>query len=89
MGSLQAQEMRELVDENQALAWHLRHNHYPSIPTIMIPACKRALANARKGDYDKRVRLPKDVKHREHGSLVPTQVVMDYAHLWDFLEGES
>ena len=34
MGSLQAQEMAELLTMEDAIAWHLQSNHYPPSSAI-------------------------------------------------------
>ena len=43
MGSLQAAEMAELMQMEQAIAWHLSSNHYPPIPASMAKPCLDAI----------------------------------------------
>ena len=91
MGRMTAVGCKDMVDEGQmsldnALMIHLRSNHYPPIPSSMVPVAKRALAKANKGEWNKKVRLPEGVEHRVHGKLVPVHIVMEYMHLDSFLD---
>ena len=62
MGNLQAISLAELaVDENalhNALAIHLRSNHYPPVSYAFIPVAKQAIALAIEGDYDAELEYP-------------------------------
>ena len=50
MGSLQATEMANSgLDLESTLGWHLRVNHYPPVPTTMVPVCMEAI-DASEGD---------------------------------------
>lgn len=46
MGSLQAMEMRKRLALDQALRWHLAHNHYPPIPLCWLPIAKQVIEKA-------------------------------------------
>lgn len=85
MGSLQAQEMRQMLSLDQALRWHLRSNHYPPVPFAMVDVCKKAIAHAAAEEYDEEVALPDGTTYRGAES-VPVSVVIDSFHLHDFIE---
>lgn len=94
MGSISAMGMKEQVGEGNvsidtALSWHLTSNHYPPIPSYMIPVAKRAIAKANRGEWEKKVRLPKDVEHRVYGKLVPVHEVVSHMHLDCFLDQDD
>ncbi len=86
MGSLQAQEMKELLELEPALAWHLAHNHYPPIPSMMIECCRAAINAGNFEEWDELIELPDGIEHKEYGREVPARVLIEYAHLSDFLE---
>ena len=51
MGNLQALSLSASIDEGlcdltQALTIHLQSNHYPPLPTSLIPACLEAIKQA-------------------------------------------
>jgi hypothetical protein len=90
MGSLQAMEMAEMLDVESAIAWHLQSNHYPPIPTSMVPVCIEAINNAIAGDWWKPVELPEKVSYR--GSThAPTSAIIEQHHLdaWVELDEEG
>ncbi len=65
MGSLQAAAMSETdLTLEQALAWHLRSNHYPPVPESMVPTCIEAINAYWEDDLDKMVSLPAGVRFR-------------------------
>ena len=85
MGSVQAAEMAELLDIESAIAWHLQSNHYPPVPTSMVPACIEAIDNAIAGDWMKMVEMPEGVSYR--GSrFAPTHAVIEQHHLDTWVE---
>ena len=79
MGYLSAVEMRQYLSEEQAVVWHLRHNHYPPISLVFLPAIREALAAARRGDFRRKVNLPT-------GKIVTVSTVIEEAHLGAFLD---
>lgn len=87
MGYLSALDMREHGEEEVALRWHLGHNHFPPIPYDMIPVAKKAIANAKAGEWGKRVKLPPGVRHRATGQYATTEALVRHMHLDAFLEG--
>jgi len=78
-----------LMTEDEALRIHLTSNHYPPIPLMMLPVAKRALEKARRGEWEKKLRMPKDVTHKVYGKLVPVHEVMSHMHLDTFLDTEE
>jgi hypothetical protein len=89
MGSMQAAEFSLLVDQGAlklrvALEWHLTANHYPPVPLSMLPVCERAIAKAKKGRWESRVRLPKGCTFK--GSIyAPVHEVVTGHHLDTFI----
>jgi hypothetical protein len=70
------------------LSAHLRGNLFPPVPLSMLGACKRAIENANRGLWDKKVRLPEGVTW--HGKkLAPTSNIIASHHLEFFLENED
>lgn len=89
MGYTQALGMAEAVAENAvnldaALSWHLQSNHYPPVPSSMVAPCKRAITYARKGEWDRNVRLPEGVTWRGKRSA-PAHAVVEGHHLEAFI----
>lgn len=72
------------VELDTLISIHLRGNHYPPIPEVFIPCAKRAIMNTKKGLHDKKVRTP--FPHKRYGKLVPTHIVMDFMHLYVFID---
>lgn len=90
MGSNFARDLSESVAMNQlrlrnALIYHLRGNHYPPVPLSMVDPCIRAIKYAKKGLWNKHVRLPKDVSFRGKRTA-PVGDVIEAHHLEFFLE---
>jgi len=86
MGYMRAAEMRKFVGEDAALRDHLAHNHYPPVPLAMIGPCKRAIAAAREGEWDRQIRLPKGVSYRDQ-KTASVRAIVEAHHLEAFLGG--
>jgi hypothetical protein len=86
MGSLQAQEMAEMLDSRTAMAWHLQGNHYPPIPAVMIDPCLEAIDAAIDGDWDREIQLPFDGE-RDGKPFQITWRGQDTAPAWAIVEG--
>lgn len=82
MGYLSASEMRRYLSEEQALAWHLQHNHYPPISLIYLTVVREALEYARAGDFTSEVQLPS-------GRSVQVSKIVEGCHLDAFLDDVS
>lgn len=85
MGSLQAQEMSELMPLEEAIAWHLRSNHFPPIPLSMVPVCIEAIQHANEGNFDKLVSLPEGVGYRGL-TAAPVLAIIEQHHLDNWVE---
>ena len=85
MGSLQAREMAEMLDIKDAIAWHLRSNHFPPIPLSMVPVCIEAIENALAGEWTKLVSLPEGVGYKGL-TAAPTDAIIEQHHLDPWLE---
>jgi hypothetical protein len=85
MGSLQAQEMAEMLDIESAIAWHLRANHYPPVPLSMVEPCIEAIQAGLEGEWLKMIELPEPVRYK--GSrFAPADVIIQQHHLDAWLE---
>ena len=85
MGSLQAMEIAEALEIDDALAWHLRSNHFPPIPLSMIEPCKEAIQNALAGEWTKLVSLPEGVGYKGL-TVAPTDAIIEQHHLDPWVE---
>jgi hypothetical protein len=85
MGSLQAQEMAEMLDIESAIAWHLQSNHYPPVPLSMVEPCIEAIQAGLEGEWHKLIELPHPVKYRGSSSA-PADVIIQQHHLDAWLE---
>lgn len=62
MGRLQAEAMAESsIGLEMQLEWHLKANHYPPVPSIMVEPCIEAIDLANEGDWDAKIKLPEGV----------------------------
>lgn len=74
----------ELPLEEQ-IAWHLRSNHFPPIPTTMVKPCVEAIALAIEGEWDKLVPLPDGVGYKGL-TVAPVWAIIEQHHLEAWLE---
>jgi hypothetical protein len=89
MGRTGAMGMAEAVSDNSinieaALHWHLTNNHYPPLPTSLIPVALRALKAARKEQWHRKVLMPKNLLFRGL-RLAPVGNLIEALHLEDFI----
>lgn len=87
MGSLQAQEMAELLPLEQALVWHLQVNHFPAVPSEMIPVCIEAIELCNEGLANNTVDLPLGVRYR-NDTYAPAWAIVDAHHLDPWIQIE-
>jgi len=80
MGSLQAQEMAELLPLEEALHYHLRVNHYPPVPVEMIPVCVEAIEAYQELDWHREIELPEGVSYRGL-TTAPASAIVEAHHL--------
>jgi hypothetical protein len=84
MGSLQAQEMAEMLDIESAIAWHLRSNHYPPVPLSMVEPCIEAIQAGLEGEWHKLIHLNGAFyRGQEHA---PAHAIIEQHHLDAWLE---
>jgi len=88
MGRLQAQEMADHLELRQAMAWHLRCNHFPPIPETMVDPCLEAIDNANAGEWDRLISLPEGVGYKGL-TVAPTDAIIEQHHLHTFLDYED
>jgi len=82
MGSLQAREMAEMGsnDLEQALTWHLQHNHFPPIRPYMVDVCIQAIHACNDEDFDKLIGLPDGVGYKGL-TVAPAHAIVSGHHL--------
>jgi len=82
MGSMLAQEMRDTLELDQLLHWHLQYNHYPPIHTIFIGTAKEAINLANQREWETTITLPND-------RILTVADIVDQLHLETFLDIEE
>lgn len=87
MGSLQAQEMSDMLSLEDGLAWHLRINHYPPVPLEMIPVCIEAIRAYNDEAYDSPIDLPDGTTWRGE-VYAPAWAIVDGHHLHPWVAQE-
>lgn len=89
MGRLQAEAMFDQLghDLEITLHWHLKHNHYPPVPSEMIEPARCAIEAAEQGDAEREIRTP--YEHRHYGYLMPAWVIIEALHLDTFVTKRS
>lgn len=78
-----------LTTLEHALSWHLTANHFPPVPTSMIPACLAAIDAANAEDWDEEIALPDGVTYRDGRSVAPAWAIVEQHHLDAFLDGDD
>lgn len=89
MGSTQAEGLAAAIDEGlasleMALTFHLTSNHYPPVPTAMVPVCIAAIEAYERYDNDYQIDLPEGITWRGN-TQAPAWAVMDDLHLHAFV----
>jgi hypothetical protein len=72
----------------QAVTIHLTANHYPAVPTIMVPVCVQAITCADGGAWDDLVTLPDGVSYRD-SNKAPAYAIIEAYHLGAFLSDDE
>ena len=90
MGSLQAMEMAEMLSIEDAIAWHLRSNHYPPVPLSMVKPCIEAIEAGLEGDWLRMIEMPEGVSYRG-SKFAPADAIITQHHLdaWVELDEEG
>lgn len=81
--------MTDMAGIDAALSYHLTANHYPPVPTEMIPVAKSAIAAATIGDYEQLIELPGGVTYKDGSTEVPAYVVIESLHLDAFVQAAT
>ena len=80
MGSTQAREMAGMLSLDDALAWHLRSNHFPPIPLSMVQPCIEAIDAFWEDNLDKLISLPEGVGYKGL-TVAPARAIIIEHHL--------
>lgn len=91
MGNLQATEMANSgLDLESTLSWHLQVNHYPPVPTSMVPICIQAIDAYWEDDLEREIEMPEGVYYRGE-TTAPARAIIIQHHLdpWCTEEDES
>lgn len=82
MGALHAMELADSeLDLEKQITYQLRSNHYPPVPTSMVPVCIEALdAVNTDGDWEKEITLPEGVLWRG-STTAPAYAIIEQHHL--------
>lgn len=78
MGSLQAYEMANTMEIDDALAWHLKANHYPPLPVSMVVPCREAIEAYWEDDLDKAIDLPEGVTYRGSTTAPAREIIINH-----------
>ena len=80
MGSLHAHEIAntESLTLEQQLEWHLRANHYPPIPGVMVQPCVEAIDCYWADDLDKEIDLPEGVLYRGMNTAPAREIIINH-----------
>lgn len=89
MGNMRAQEaatiMTEMAGLESAMSYHLTVNHYPPVPSEMVPVCITAVELAADDDWDAEVTLPEGITYRDR-TTAPASAIVESHHLDAFVE---
>jgi hypothetical protein len=92
MGATTAMDLATNLDLGleQAIGIHLKANHYPPIPSAMIPVCIEAIDAYWEDDTDRLIPLPKmedgfQIRWRDGSTEAPAWAVIEHAHLQPWL----
>lgn len=93
MGHMHATEFASAVEDgtvslDQALAWHLRSNHFPPVPLTMVPVCAAAIEAVNDDDLGREIDLPDGVTFRG-ASRTTAHAIVESHHLHAFLNDEE
>lgn len=82
MGSMYAAGIADTdLDLEQQLEWHLRGNHFPPVPSLMIPVCRDVILWLNQGkDVNQHFALPGEATWRGQKSA-PAYAIAEGHHL--------
>lgn len=90
MGMNTALDLAENLDislEN-AIAMHLRGNHYPPVPLTMVQPCIDAIDAIHAGDGDTEIEMPEGVLYKGR-TTAPAWAIAEQHHLHAWLPEED
>ena len=83
MGYMQSVSMAEMnINLEQAITWHLRHNHYPPVPSEMVPVAVEAVRLCRDNKFNETIVI--FFEHQDYelfGWSVPAYAIVHIFHL--------
>lgn len=80
-----AQDLRDRLEQDNALAWHLRYNHYPRQPLELLQAAKDAIDAANAGDLGRLIALPEGITTQGGATSQTAAELIEALHLDGFL----
>lgn len=69
----------------QQISIHLTSNHYPPVPTSMVPVCIEAIDAYNAGDHDAEIELPDGVSHLGRQTVSAGKII-DALHLGEWID---
>lgn len=85
MGYTSALGMAKATDLETALSWHFTANHFPPLPTTLIPAAMQAIAMASDEEWDEAVELPEGITYKGQNTA-PVAAMVEAWHLGAFID---
>jgi hypothetical protein len=80
MGLNTAIDLAESLDLETSIGIHLRSNHYPPVPSIMIQPCIDAIDAYYDEDYDRLIDMPEGVSYKGRDKA-PASAIIEQHHL--------
>jgi hypothetical protein len=74
-----------LTNLHAAVAWQLRWNHYPPVPSSMVEPCIKAIMAVADDEGDTLIELPVGVEYK-NSSKAPAWAIVEGHHLYPFVE---
>jgi len=80
-----AQDLRDRLEQDNALAWHLRYNHFPPRPAELIQAARQAIDAANEGEPGRLIALPEGITTQDGATSQTAAELIEALHLDGFL----
>lgn len=86
MGFNTALDLAENIDVSleDAIAMHLRGNHYPPVPLSMVPVCIEAIDFAHEEKWDETIEMPDGITYKGN-TAAPVWAIIEQHHLHAWL----
>ncbi len=83
MGYMQSVSMAETnISLEQGIRWHLQYNHYPPVPSVMVPVAVEAVRLCRDDKFDETIVIFFEHQDYElYGWSVPAYAIVDIFNL--------